>query len=399
MRLLVVMTHYPCPPRTGSAILAYRNIKELAQRHEIHLICADDAKDRGDLGELVKQMEFAGRKKRPLFIKLLRYAFYMLQGFPAWMITSMSHEMRRRVGELIDQRNFDAILLYEITAIQYCPQSSHKKMIVNIEDPPSIKLRRLRELEVWSLWQKLNLYLLEKSTARYEKSFFPEIAKILVLSESDLKDLRKQEALSNTGCVSYGVDPRPSSEILAYDARTRGMIVFSGNMHHPPNIDAALSFLQHTFPLVLREYPTATLWIVGANPDERVREAAKIFMEHVVLTGWVEDMSVYLQRATVCICPVNLKIGVQTKILESLSWGTPVVTTSAGNSGIQAFSGTQLWVEDKSEKFAQRVVSLLRGENWHLFSEEGRKLIIDKFSWKRSADELERHLESIKMAA
>ena len=395
MRLLVVMTHYPYPPRTGSAILAYRNIQELAKKHTIHLVCADDLKERGGLDEFVAHVECVGRKSRPLYLKLLRYAFYMLQGFPIWMITSMSKEMHRRVSELIDKQDFDAILLYEITAIQYCPPCSYKKMIVNIEDPPSIKLGRMRALEVWSLGQKATLYINEKLTARYERSVLPKLAKILVLSEADRSDMHEQHGYDNLGCVSYGIDETPSDEIVTYEKRTKGMIVFSGSMHHPPNVDGALFFLRHIFPLVLEEFPSAKLWIVGSSPDKRILEAAKIFKEHVVITGKVNSLSEYVTHATACICPVRLKIGVQTKILEALSWGTPVVTTTAGNSGIRGSSGKQLWVEDEPAKFAYRIVELLQGENWSQLSEEGRKFVIERFSWEGSAAELERHIEHV----
>jgi glycosyltransferase involved in cell wall biosynthesis len=83
--------------------------------------------------------------------------------------------------------------------------------------------------------------------------------------------------------------------------------------------------------------------------------------EHVVITGKVDDVSEYLRQAVVSICPVRLKVGVQTKILEALTFGTPVVTTSAGNSGIAGRSGEEMWVEDDPRNFAFRVVSLLRG--------------------------------------
>jgi glycosyltransferase involved in cell wall biosynthesis len=110
-------------------------------------------------------------------------------------------------------------------------------------------------------------------------------------------------------------------------------------------------------------------------------------------------MQEYLRRAKVSICPVRLKIGVQTKILEALSWGTPVVTTSAGNSGIGGCSGSELWVEDEPNIFASRVVSLLRGEGWNQLSEKGRKLAENGFSWERSAMAIEQHIRRIQIAS
>lgn len=398
MRLLVVMASYPFPPRVGSAIVAYNNIKEISKNHLIYFICLDVPKKRGDFAEFVEQIEFVRPKKVPRLIQLFRNVFYMLFGIPSFITASKSHEMQARVKELIERDKFDALLLYEITAIQYCPPSSYNKVIVNVEDPPSIKLNRMIRLPIWSLCQKVKLFVHARLTERFENRYFQKMAKVLLLSEADMRYMRERGGYDNIGCVSYGFNKQSIEEIVGFEGRSEGMIIFSGNMFHPPNVDGALFFLQHIFPLVLQEYSTAILWIVGAEPDTRIRDAAACFGEHVVITGKVNDMSDYLQRAKVSICPVRLKIGVQTKILEALSWGTPVVTTSTGNSGIGGCSGNELWVEDEPNIFASRVVSLLRGEDWQQLSEEGRKLVEERFSWKRSAMELEQHIVSIQTA-
>jgi glycosyltransferase involved in cell wall biosynthesis len=78
-----------------------------------------------------------------------------------------------------------------------------------------------------------------------------------------------------------------------------------------------------------------------------------------------------------------------------LSWGTPVVVTSAGNSGVQAASGQELWVADDPGQFAAHVVSLLRGERWLQLSQAGRSLVAQRFSWQRSAAELEEQLVAV----
>ena len=392
MKILVVMTHYPCPPRTGSAILAYHTIKALAQRHRIHLVSAEE-KDPGDLDGHVEKIEFAGRERLPFFLKLARYAFYSLRGWPAWLISSHSPEMNRRTAELVAGEHYDAILLYEITAIQYCPESCYGKMVVNVEDPPSIKLGRMRKMGIWPFWKRMGLAILEKMTSKYERDVFPRLAGVLVLSEADSMDMRELLGCSNIGHIPYGIDTMPQERIVPNERRTEGMIVFSGNMHHPPNVDGALFLLRHILPLVLKHCPDAKLWIVGASPDRKIFEEAQAFGDHVAITGKVAELSEYIRRAMVSVCPVKLKIGVQTKILEALSWGTPVVTTSAGNSGIRGSSGQDLWVEDDPELFADRVVSLLGGENWEKLSGNGWELASRQFSWARSAALLEHYLE------
>jgi glycosyltransferase involved in cell wall biosynthesis len=321
----------------------------------------------------------------------------MLLGTPVFITEHMSRQMRERVTELTERNKFDAILLYELAAVQYCPPACYKKLIVNLEDPPSIKARRTKDLSVCSLWKKAKLSVHARLTEHYENDILPKVAKVLLLSEEDAKDMR-EKGYDNIGCVSYGVNKQPAENIVSFEERTEGMIVFSGSMFHPPNVDGAVFFLRNIFPLVLQEYPAAVLWIVGAQPDTRIRDAAASFGEHVVITGMVNDISEYLRRAKVSICPVRLKIGVQTKILEALSWGTPVVTTSAGNSGIGGCSGSELWVEDEPGIFAGRVVALLRGEGWHQLSEKGLNLAEKDFSWERSAMELEQYIMRIQTA-
>jgi len=398
MKLLVVMGAFPFPPKAGCTIIAYNNIRELSKHNSIHLLCRDVARDPEGLSQYVDQIEFVVPEKIPRFVQLCRYVYYMIQGVPSSITACKSREMERRVAMLIEHYEFDAILLYETTMIQYCPPSYYSKVIVNVEDPLSIKLSRLNRLPIWTFWKNVRLLLHARLMKRFEDKYFPRLAKVLLLSEVDKQDMRESGGYDNLGCVTYGVHAPCKEMIVRYEERTPGTIIYSGNMFHPPNVDGALFFLRKIFPLILIQYPAVTLWIVGAEPDRRIRSAAARFGAHVVITGRVDDLSKYLKKAIVSICPVRLRIGVQTKVLEALSWATPVVTTSAGNSGIGGLSGRDLWIADTVDVFASRVVALLRGEGWQGLSEQGRKLVETRFSWERSAEELEQHLADLQTA-
>ena len=395
MRLLAVLSHYPFPPHIGSDVVAYNNIRELTKEHSVYLLCLGCYREPDAFGKLIQNVEFVDPKSTSRLLQVLRIIFYMGIGVPLLVSGYMSRALHKRACELCEHENFDAILLFDINAIQYCPLSIYKKIIVNIEDPQSIKFLRMIKLPICSLWEKFKLIIHRVLTTPYEKKYLPKMAKVVMLSKADVLDLQTQYGYSNLGFVPYGVDQRPSEAIVGCELRTEGMIVFSGSMFHLPNVDGALFFLQDVFPLVLREYPETRLWIVGADPDSRIREFAIRFGDHVVITGRVNEVSDYLKRAKVSVCPVRLKIGVQTKILEALSWGTPVVTTSAGNSGVNGLSGRDLLVEDDPNCFASQVVELLRGKNWQRLSIGGRQLVAERFSWESSARELEKHIMDI----
>jgi glycosyltransferase involved in cell wall biosynthesis len=394
MKLLAVMTHYPFPPLVGSTIVAYNSMKHLSKHHSIDLICLLPMRDRVNPAEFVERLELVTQKKVSRLAMWMRYLLYMLAGTPSSVSAYASNAMKDKVSKIIECGKFDAILLFEMSAIQYCPPSCYSKLIVNIEDPQSIRLYRVAKLPIWSLWQRTKQFVLIRLTACYENRVLPKMAKVLLLSKADIHDMREQKGYGNLEFVSYGVYQMDSAKIVSYENRER-VIVFSGSMNHMPNVDGALLLLRDIFPLILRQYPSALLWIVGTEPDNRIYEAAAKFEKQVVITGRVDNMAEYIKHATVSICPVRLKIGVQTKILEALSWGTPVVTTSAGNSGIGGVSGTHLWVEDAPHLLAKRVVELLQGHNWSWLSEEGRKLVAERFTWEGSAAQLDQHLKSL----
>lgn len=389
MQILVVMSSYPFPPRTGSAIVAYNCLKYLSRRHLIDLVSLQTGEELPGPAEFVGRVELINKKTDHL--KWMLYISCVLMGKPPSVAVCASTPMKEKVKSMINSVNYDAILLFEMNAIQYCPSSSFHKLMVNIEDPQSIKLSRMAELPIWSLLQRAKMIVFARLAAIYENRVLQKVARVLLLSKTDILDMSKNVAYKNLAYAPYGVDQRNSLEILAYQDRER-VIVFSGSMYHPPNIDGALFLLSDIFPLILQMCPSAVLWIVGADPDSRIYEAAKTFGKQVVITGKVDDMSMYIKRATVSICPVRLKIGVQTKILEALSWGTPVVTTIAGNSGVAGVSGVHLWAEDDAYSLAKRACSLLQGHDWGQMSAGGRRFVAENFSWEVSAAYLERYI-------
>ena len=396
MRLLVVMMCLPWPPRTGSTVTAFHQIRELGKRHAIHLLCRHGATEIGDLRNATEIVEFidAPRPARGI-VAAARQWWYSLWGVPAQVSKYDSERMRQRVHELLDQNVHDALLLYEIGAIRYLPKSAMPLTVVNIEDAQSIRAWRMRQLPIWSKWRRAQQAVHAWVMQRYERRMLPRMGKVLLLSEADVVDMAASGHHMNLGHVHYGVSPVAVDDRPSFEQRDAAAIIISGNMYHLPNVDGVLHFLAKTFPIILRKAPTARLWIVGKRPAAAVRRTAERYGERVIVTGRVDDVSTYLRRSRVSVCPVRLKIGVQTKILEALSSGTPVVTTRSGNHGIQGHSGVELWVADEPEEIALRVVSLLRGDGWQEMSEAGARLVAKQHSWKLSAARLEEHIASL----
>lgn len=395
MHLLTVLRYNPFPPRAGSALVAYNSLKQLSQIHDIDILCLNDTNSKIEIPDFIKKIEFIYQKQKTGINRLIYILFFLCLGIPPIISEYRSKKLQKRVSEVLKENTYNAILLFEMNAIQYCPKNYYNKIIVNIEDIQSLKSRRMASLSVLSFWQKIKKIISGKIIEHYEKRTLPKIHKVLVLSESDMNEMQQYWSYENISVMPYGVDIVSPDLIPDFYNRTMGMIVLTGNMFHLPNVDGTIYFLKTIFPKILQECPRAKLWIVGAEPDYRIYQVAAPFNESVIITGKVKSISEYLQKAMVSICPIRLKIGVQTKILEALSWGTPVVTTSSGNSGISGISGFELWEEDDPHMFSKRVVELLNGKHWLQLSDNGRKLIEKKFQWHNSINQLNKYIESI----
>ena len=391
MKFLVVMVHYPFPPKVGSAIVAFNCLKYLSRQHVIDYIGFRPPGLAPAPDGFLRSIELLDAVPRSRFNRWFGYMAGVFSGVPDSVSRYKSTSLEKRVEEVIEKNNYDAILLFEMAAIQYCPASSYGKVVANIEDPQSIKLRRSSKLNIFSFWRRAFFFIFSHVAKRYERRVLPLLGKVLLLSKSDIDEMRRTTGNSNLEQLPYGVTLTDESDIVPYVKRANA-IVYSGNMFHLPNVDGALFLLREVYPEILRQCPNAVLWIVGAQPDERIFYAAKRYGSQVAILANVDDVAKYIKLAKVSVCPVRLRIGVQTKVLEAMSWGTPVVTTSAGNSGVGASSGLHLWIEDTPVSMAMRICELLRGQAWDQLSQGGAGYARDNFSWERNIYQFEAKL-------
>jgi len=384
MRLLFVTHTVPYPPRTGNALLAYHHLRHLGKRHSIDLLtfCNSGRPDLGDLTTWCRRVELVQRPRRVQ--ALLRRAAGFLNGVPPLVASVRSARMTFAVDQFLRDEPYDIVLFQLSHMAQFRPAWYNGRTVWFMEDP--LVLRSQRWLERYPWYMRPGVRGGIARLQRYEQRQAPRFSRVLLLNEADARDYRDVLPGAMLDWVPYGVDPDAFCP-PKNSPRREGMIVLSGNMDHPPNVDAVEYFCRIIFPLVRQQVPAAGLWLVGARPVAEVTKWAAD--PHITVTGSVPDLRPYLTQATVSVCPVRLKIGTQTKVLEALACGTPVVTTSAGNNGIRGVSGEHLYVADDPASFAANVVSLLRGEQWSKLAEQGRQLVLDNFTWEMSARRLE----------
>lgn len=136
-------------------------------------------------------------------------------------------------------------------------------------------------------------------------------------------------------------------------------LLFLGNFDHHPNVDAVMWWVEEIAEQVAqragREIP---LRVVGAG-SERFEQLAGGRHAAVDLGGWVPDLSPEFHRARVFLAPLRYGAGTKGKILNAMSHGVPVVTTTVGAEGNDESIVDCMRVADDAGAIAGHVAALM----------------------------------------
>jgi glycosyltransferase involved in cell wall biosynthesis len=168
--------------------------------------------------------------------------------------------------------------------------------------------------------------------------------------------------------------------------RVPGRIVFSGNMDFPPNVQAALWFIDRVLPRIVERRPDVTFVVAGANPVEELRARAG---RHVHVTGFVDDMPAELARSELYVAPLVSGGGFKNKVVEAIAAGTYVVATSIAAEFLPPAARDQLVVADAPAAMADAVLACLDApERYAPRLATLRRMIEEDFDWGSRTDEL-----------
>jgi glycosyltransferase involved in cell wall biosynthesis len=144
--------------------------------------------------------------------------------------------------------------------------------------------------------------------------------------------------------------------------RDRNALIFVGAYTHPPNVDAALFFVNEVLPLIVAAKPNVRLRLIGFAPPPEVLALAS---DEVEVLGYVEETAPYLDSSYISIAPIRFGAGVKGKIGDAMAHRLPVVTTSVGVEGFGLTPGDNILVGNTPREFADAVIRLLVDDALH----------------------------------
>jgi sugar transferase (PEP-CTERM/EpsH1 system associated) len=384
MRVLFVTSRFPGDLRRGDEVRAFQHIRYLSRGHAITLLaCARAAPERERLSALERYCENVIVVPRGLPGMLFRAATALAGDEPLQAAMYASPALRRTLRALLEREQFDLVHVQLARLGPLLSEVRATPCVLDFVDALSLNManRAARERGPMGALAALEAARL----SGYERTLAARVDAATISAAGDA------EAIDATGglhLVANGVDterfaftpPRPGG----------GEIVFVGNLGYFPNIEGASWFAREVLPRIRREVPDARLRLVGARPARRLARLAA-GQEGIDLVGEVAQVQPEIIRADVAIAPLRAGSGQQTKILEAMAIGRPVVATRASAAAMQAIPDEHLLVADAPEEFALAVLKLLRDPPLrNRLAANARRLVEQRYTWEQSAQALER---------
>ena len=190
--------------------------------------------------------------------------------------------------------------------------------------------------------KKAYLKQLSKTLKKYETKTLNAVDGILSITAEDITAF---EALGiKTRKIYIPVTIPKRSFEFNYD---NVGIFHLGAMDWVPNVEAVQELIGIHLSL-LEENPDSTLSIAGKDAENVVAPSRGHNLE---VAGFVENLEEYIAQQGILVSPIRSGSGVRIKLLEMMSYGVPIVTTSLGAEGIDT-KDTMLIADSKDEILA-----------------------------------------------
>ena len=385
MRILWLKTELLHPVDKGGKIRTYNMLKELKRDHHVTYLTLDDGsaddKAREQATEYCHKLMCVPHRQREKFSPGFYVELFANLGsrLPYAIKKYESPLMRNTVSELVQEGSVDVVICDFLAPAINVPRNLSCPTVLFQHNVEAMIWKRHFEVQTNQLkksylriqWQKMRAFELDQC-----RSFDSVVA----VSAEDRDEIMSEYSVERVFDVPTGVDTEFFHDSGA-NSITPHNLVFTGSMDWLPNEDAISYFTEQILPLIRRSIPDVSLTVVGRNPYPSLLELSKRDPA-VLVTGRVDDVRPFMEKAAAYIVPLRIGGGTRLKIFEAMSMKKAIVSTTIGAEGLPVSDGNELRIADTPESFAAAVVELLaKPDLTKQMGERAAAVVRERFGW------------------
>lgn len=386
-KILIISPYLPTLDE-GGRIRLFNSIKYISDYFDVHLVCfiysEKEVVDAYRIKRYCNKLDLIYKRhqnrKKDIISKLFRVIL-----MPPDLITKrFSSEMENKVNEILKNNKFDIIQCLHQYTVQYIPKNIKIPTVLvehNIESEIfkrsfDYKLDKgVLHISKYSFRNNLEI----KKLRRYELKSWKRMEHIITVSEVDKKLLLKRFNHPSVTVIPNGVD---LNYFKPKDLKQDNSIIFTGTFSHQPNLDALLFFYNIILPIVKKKIKNIKVVVAGKNLPEKVNDYLSKD-PNMEITGYVDDIRPYIDRAILFIAPIRIGSGTRLKILQALAMKKCIVSTEIGCEGIEVENDYSIVIRNMPNQFADAIFELYNNkEKREFIAQNGYKVAIEKYKWE-----------------
>ena len=378
MKILFLSRWYPFPQDNGSKIRVFNLIKYLAAKHSVDLLSFSAA--HVEKMRIEEMKKYCNRVETVVFKEITQGVLKSLQNLlsptPLFLHKTHSMEMQRLVERTVKEQEYDLVIASQMSMVPYAMEIPvRRRVFEEIEltvfyEKYWLETQKLKRGRNWLTWVK---------ATRYIASTLESFDGGTVVSEIERQRVKQIYRGGSPVCIIPNGVGFPDGK-TDFGLPIPDTLVFSGSLTYDANMDAISYFMGEIFPLVKAARPEVKLLVTGKLDGVQVDDLPN--KDWISFTGYLEDVRPAVATSWASIVPLRKGGGTRLKILEALSLGVPVITTSKGVEGLDLFPEKDIFIADQPETFANTILKVLENPGLRERSgQAGQQKVRQKYDW------------------
>ena len=282
---------------------------------------------------------------------------HLLDAGVAWLCGESYHvkrfvskEFAARLAEVLREEEFDVVHVESIFLSPYVPlirKHSKAQVFLRAHNVENEIWQRIARSERNPL-KRGYLKHLSLTLRAYEHEHMNDYDGVVGITENDAAYFRAAGCRKPVIAIPFGITPSVP-DTVEEEANT---LFHLGSMDWMPNQEGVKWFLDKVWPTVHKRMPQLTFYVAGRKMPDSLMQ---LKMEGVKAVGEVPDASSFIASKQINVVPLLSGSGIRVKIIEAMSMGKTVISTTIGAQGIGCTDGKEVLIADTPEQFATQI--------------------------------------------
>jgi len=283
-------------------------------------------------------------------------------------------KIQKFIQNKVDKKKYKIIIFESIFTTIYLNKLKTPPSTKKILRAHNIEHKIWRDLANQQKVKKIPFLLLANQLRILEENTPRKLDYILTLSEKDEKYFKSRFPKKTYNIpVTFKTQSNKITKI-------QNSIFHLGAMDWKPNIEGLDWFLKKVKPLIEIKN-NIKIYIAGKNmPTHYMRHKS----ENIIINSSIENAHDYIKNKEILFVPLLSGSGIRIKILEAMSIGTPVISTTQGANGIPYTHNKNIIIADNPDDFADAIHKLIENKSWARKIGENGKILINTYFSKKS---------------